>query len=153
VYRDYAPRGVRFYCVYKSLMHPERDGYVQPYTLAERLLHVQEAQRRLGTQIPWLCDEMSNEFKHAMGEAPNSEFVIDPQGHIVVRRIWSQPELLREDLERLVGRVKSPTQDTDADLHILPPPGVAAQGQLKRLQPPGPMSAVRIEPQTSQEPY
>ncbi len=54
VERDYAPQGVRFYYVYKALAHPEYNGYVAPYTLEDRLMHVAEAERTLGSRIPWL---------------------------------------------------------------------------------------------------
>ncbi len=69
VERDYAPQGVRFYYVYKALAHPERDGYVEAFTLKERLMHVREAERRLGSRIPWLADGMSNNLKSALGGA------------------------------------------------------------------------------------
>ena len=49
-----------------------------PFTLKERLLHVQEAKKTLGATVPWLCDTIDNDLKHALGDWPNSEFVIDP---------------------------------------------------------------------------
>ena len=83
IYRDYAPKGVDFYYIYKTLAHPELDGYVEPFTLEERLMHVKEAQRTLGSEITWISDTMSNDLKHALGDSPNSEFVVDPAGKIV----------------------------------------------------------------------
>ena len=74
---DYESRGVRFYYVYKALAHPEQNGYVRPYTLQERLAHVKEARRTLGSGFTWICDAIDNPIKHALGNAPNSEFVID----------------------------------------------------------------------------
>ena len=56
----------------------------------------------LGSDIPWLCDSIANDLKHALGDRPNSEFVIDPQGRIVRRRAWSRPADLRKDLEELM---------------------------------------------------
>ena len=46
-------------------------------------MHVAEAKRTLGSSIEWLCDNMQNEFKQALGGAPNSQFVIDPEGKII----------------------------------------------------------------------
>ena len=83
IYRDYAPQGVNFYYIYKTLAHPELDGYIEPFTLEERLMHVKEAQRTLGSEITWISDSMSNDLKHALGDSPNSEFVVDPAGKIV----------------------------------------------------------------------
>ena len=80
---DYRKKGVGFYYIYKALAHPEHNGYVQPFNLQERLLHVAEAKRTLGSSIEWICDNMQNEFKQALGGAPNSQFVIDPDGKII----------------------------------------------------------------------
>ena len=87
-----------------------------------------EAKRRLGTQFRWICDSMDNDLKHALGDRPNSEFVIDPHGKIVVARQWSDPQALRTDLEDLVGPVARPT--TVADLNM--PPLRAPEGVWRR---------------------
>ncbi|MDP6059060.1 MAG: hypothetical protein QGH33_09205, partial [Pirellulaceae bacterium] len=80
MHRDYAPKGVKFYYIYKYLAHAGAKGYVQPFSLQERLLHIQEARRTLGTKIDWICDTMDNDLKHALGDAPTSEFIISPEG-------------------------------------------------------------------------
>ncbi len=103
VYQDYRDK-VAFYYIYKSLAHPEKDRFVQPATLEERLLHVQLARKQLGTEIPWLADSMTNDLKHAFGDKNNSEFVISPEGKVLVSRTWSAPDDLRKDLEKLVGK-------------------------------------------------
>lgn len=137
---------MKFYYIYKSLAHPETNGYVQPFTLKERLMHVKEAERRLGSGFTWLCDGMTNAIKHALGDAPNSEFVIDPAGTIVRKRGWSNPKLLREDLADLIGPVENPTKVSDLDMKTIPPPQVSAEGVVKKLERPRTMNAVRIEP-------
>ncbi|MFV1967198.1 MAG: EF-hand domain-containing protein [Pirellulaceae bacterium] len=152
IYRDYAPRGVKFYYVYKALAHPETNGYVTPYTLEERLMHVKEAERRLGSQFRWICDTMSNDMKHTMGDAPNSEFVIDPEGKVVRRRAWSNPDQLRKDLETLIGPVDSPTLVKDLNLETIPPPRIAPKGVVPRVKVPGRMRALKIEPQATLAP-
>lgn len=148
IYRDYAPRGVQFFYLYKALAHPELNGYVTPFTLQERLLHVQEAKRRLGSQIEWLCDGMSNQAKHALGDAPNAEFVIDPEGKVVNRKAWSDPEALREFLEKTIGPVEKPTRISDLkmDLQLRPPSGKIPTGIVPRVQLPGRTLPLRIEP-------
>jgi hypothetical protein len=147
VHRDYSPKGVRFYYIYKSLAHPETNGYVQPFTLQERLRHVQEARRKLGSQVPWLYDSMANDLKHALGDAPNSEFVIAPDGKIARLRSWSNPKQLRKDLEELVGPVEKPTQVADLHLKTLPLAAKdAPQGVVPRLKVTGRMQAVKVQP-------
>ncbi len=153
IYRDYAPKGVHFYYIYKTLAHPELDGYVEPFSLEERLMHVKEAQRTLGSEIAWISDTMSNDLKHALGDMPNSEFVVDPAGTIVRMRVWSRPDQLRSDLEELVGPVVNPTRVSDLNLNFEAPPKVAASGVVPRVELPGRMLPVKIEPQSSSQPF
>ena len=144
--RDYTPEGVQFYYLYKQLAHPELDHYVDPYTLEERLMHVAQAERQLGSRIPWIADAMTNELKHALGDMPNSEFIIDPDGRILRRRAWSDPTALRDDLERLVGPVENPTRLSDLDMPSEPPVATVAKGIVPRVTPPGRMMTLRVEP-------
>jgi hypothetical protein len=61
IHRDYGPKGVKFFFVYKTLAHPELVGdYVQPFTLDERLEHARAAAKQLGATIPWLVDDLDN---------------------------------------------------------------------------------------------
>ncbi len=154
VYRDYAPRGVRFFYVYKSLAHPGTNGYVTPYNLQERLLHIAEAKRRLGTEVRWLCDSMDNALKHALGDRPNSEFILDPAGRIVVARQWSNPAQLRRDLERLVGPVERPTRVSDLNMALPPPATRPPSGVVPPLRISGRAVPVQVQPGAdSDEPY
>ncbi len=144
--RDYAPRGVRFYYLYKQLAHPELSNYVDPFTLDERLMHVRQAEVQLGSRIPWIADAMTNDLKHALGDMPNAEFIIDPDGVVVGRRAWSNPLALRADLERLIGPVETPTLVADLDLVTTPPVVTVARGIVPRVVPPGRMTTLQIEP-------
>ncbi len=119
VQRDYGPQGVQFFFVYKSLAHPELVGnYVQPFTLDERLFQARQASKQFGTQIPWVVDAMDNRLKHALGDRPNSQFIVDPSGVIVRKRAWSNPAAVREDLASLVGTAPTFTQLDDLKLDL-----------------------------------
>jgi hypothetical protein len=134
VYRDYGPKKVQFYFVYKALAHPERNGILQPITLDERLVQAREATKRLGNTIPFLVDAMDNRLKHALGDRNNSEFIIDPKGKIVRKRTWSDPEAVRKDLEELVGKVDKITKPEDIVLKVEEPPaGAAAKGVVEKV--------------------
>ncbi len=43
MHADYADKGVQFFYFYKSLRHPELDGYVQAQNMNERFLQLEEA--------------------------------------------------------------------------------------------------------------
>ena len=81
VYHDYKERSdFQFFYIYKSLAHPEYNGYIQPITLEERLAHIDEAKRVLGTRVEWLSDGMDNRVRHTLGLGPNTQIIIDPHG-------------------------------------------------------------------------
>ena len=152
---DYEDKGVNFYYIYKPLAHPEYDNYVSPINLQERLMHITEAKRRLGTSITWLADSMTNVYHKASGETPNSELVVDPNGVVVAARGWSSPDELRKDMERLIGPVDNPTQVSDLDLPAQPMIGTVAKGVVPRVTKPGrllPMETQAIE-ETAKTPF
>ena len=144
VERDYSSQGVEFFYVYKPLAHPEYNNYIAPVTLEERLMHVKEAKRLLGTSVHWLADTMENVFHEAMGRTPNSELVIDPNGVVVARRAWSNPEELRRDMERLIGPVEHITTIAELDLPTQPPAPTVAKGIVPRIEKPAGMLPIEI---------
>jgi hypothetical protein len=137
---------VQFFYVYKALAHPQKDGYVEPIDLAERLLHVKEAKRRLDTKMPWLCDSASNELKHAFGDRPNSEFVIGADGKIVAARGWSDPQALRDDLGKLIGPVERPTTLADLGREPQPAPKLAPRGVVPPIERPAGLVVLKAKP-------
>jgi Ca2+-binding EF-hand superfamily protein len=148
VQRDFSGKGVKFYYIYKALAHPETNGYITPFTLEERLMHVAEAKKKLGSRFTWLCDTMTNDTKHALGDAPNSEFIIGPDGKFLKVRRWSNAGDLRADLEELVGKVKNPTSIADIGMKRVEPAKTAAKGIVPRLQLPGRMTSIKVQPST-----
>ena len=155
VERDYAPKGVVFYYVYKPLAHPEFNNYVSPVTIEERLMHVAEAKRVLGTSVNWLADTMDNDFHQAMGRTPNGELLIGPDGVIAAARRWSSPDELRADLERLVGPVDTPTKVADLDLPSQPPAPTVVKGIVPRIKKPAGMMPIEIKAvlESSEHPF
>jgi Ca2+-binding EF-hand superfamily protein len=118
VYADYKDNDkVQFFFMYKSLAHPELNGYVQAATLEERLTHIVEAKRVLGTTIPWLCDDIDNAVRHALGMGPNTQIVIDPSGKIVHALGWSDGDVLRNELIAKVGPSETTTRVADLNFN------------------------------------
>lgn len=151
---DYEDK-VNFYYIYKPLAHPEFQGYVSPINLKERLMHIDEAKRRLGSSITWLADTMDNVYHQASGETPNSEILVGPNGMVLAARSWSDPDALRKDLAAAVGPVENPTQIADLNLPVQPVIGTVAKGIVPRVVKPGrflPMEAVANE-ETAKVPF
>jgi hypothetical protein len=147
VHRDYSAKGVQFFYIYKALAHPELAGdYVQPFTLEERLAQARQAEKQFGTKIPWVVDAMDNRLKHALGDRPNAQFLIDPKGVIVRKRAWANPKQVRKDLEELVGPVERITQEEDLRLALsLPLKSSAERSLVKQIAREG-MAPLILEP-------
>ena len=141
--------------LYKALAHPELNGYVNPVTLEERLMHIEEAKRSLGSEIPWVADTMANDLKRALGNRQNSEYLLDREGKVLRARAWSDPDQLRRDLEALVGPAENPTRVSDLNMRIQPAPELAPTGVIPRIQKPGTYRTLISEPQlaTTKEPF
>ena len=158
VFRDYASQGVKFYYVYKALAHPEYMSYINPFTLEERLMHVEEAKRTLGMTIPWIVDDMDNTLKEALSKRfSNAEVIIDAQGKVIGKRAWSRPEEIREALTRWVGPVENPTRVEDLNIQTAPPSRAAASGVVPRIEKPdsAQMRPLVVKPESSEwdEPF
>ena len=152
VYRDYGPKGVKFFFVYKALAHPERSGILQPVTLDERLAQAREATKRLGNTIPFLADAIDNRLKHALGDRNNSEFIIDPQGKIVRKRTWSDPEAVRQGPRgtRGQGGQDHETGGRGAEESRSRRPDAAAKGVVQKVPRTG-MSPLLAPPQIEKD--
>jgi Ca2+-binding EF-hand superfamily protein len=111
-------------------------------------MHVAEAKKKLGSRFNWLCDTMANDVKHALGDAPNSEFIVGPDGKFIKVRRWSRPDELRADLEELVGAVENPTSIADIGMKRLQPPKTAPKGIVARLKLAGRMTSVKVQRST-----
>jgi hypothetical protein len=112
-------------------------------------MHVAEAKRTLGSRIPWLCDTRDPAMKNAFGRAPNSEWLIDPDGVVLARHDWSDPAALRDELARVLGPVDPPTRVEDLNLPTRPPPEAAPSGVVARLQRPERMTPLQVQPKAT----
>lgn len=106
---DYSPKGVRFFYFYKSLRHPELDGYVQAQNMRERLLQLAEARRLYGTKVPWLADTIGDSLRIGLRSGSQSVWLISPTGEIVAAWDKIDGEGLRAALAKAVGPVATPT--------------------------------------------
>ncbi|MBP9224766.1 MAG: hypothetical protein KBF76_12920 [Verrucomicrobiales bacterium] len=151
---DYAPLGVQFLYVYKSLRHPELEGMIEPQNLQERLLHVAKAKEVLGTKAPWFADSMDDSIREALGAGANSIYLISPKGEVLLGLSRLDGQALREALETHVGPVKIPTAAADLDL-----PRVARPEQMMnidsdvRVTRPEGLVILRSTPVASEETY
>ncbi len=156
VFRDYRREygdKVQFFYVYKSLAHPETNGFVPPISIQERLLHIAKAKSMMKTEMAWICDTMDNEVKEAFGRTYNGEFIIAPDGKLVRKRYWSDPQKLRDDLASLIGPIKQVTTTSDLPTVFTPELPSVASGVVNRPALPRGLFALKLQPAQSDEPH
>ncbi len=107
---DHATNSVSFYYIYRYLLHPENNGYVQPLNEKERKRQSQLASQFLSTKIPWLCDVMDNQTAKALSpNAYNGLFIYDATGQEIYAGPISKPTDFRKALAEKAGNVDIPT--------------------------------------------
>lgn len=154
VARDHAGNEkVRFVYLYKNLAHPENDGFVQAFTIEERLAQMAEATKRLKTSIPFVCDGLDNSGMVAFGGSPNSQVVVDGEGGILHAAGWADAETLRKALVAIVGETETTTGVEDLDLPAFRGVTRPAGRVVPRVRPTESVTPLRMEPGPSQEKY
>lgn len=154
VARDHAGNEkVRFVYLYKTLAHPENDGFVQAFTIEERLAQMAEAKKRLKTSIPFVCDGLDNSAMQAFGGSPNSQVVVDGDGRILHCAGWADAEKLREALVEIVGETETTTDVDELDLPTFRGVTRPAGKVVPRVRPTESVFPLRMEPGSSEETY
>ena len=105
LYQDYRGLNVDFYLVNRTLAHPGRQGFVDCLTDKERVIQSSEVKAKLGSTIPWIADNVSNDFITAVAAGADTELIVDSAGVVLQSRDWCNPVQLRNDLANLVGKV------------------------------------------------
>ncbi|TWT86215.1 TlpA family protein disulfide reductase [Neorhodopirellula pilleata] len=152
--QDYSPKDVQFFYFYKSLRHPELNGYFGAQNMDERLLQLAEAKKLLGTKVPWIADTIKNDIRDGLNSANNSMYLISPEGNIVYASDHLDGPSLRDALGKFVGMIDSPTLASDLDL-----PQLARQRQPEnvdtdtRVARPEGLVILAIAPKSPDETY
>lgn len=152
--KDYAEDpNTKFIFLYKTLAHPENNGFVQAFALEERLAQARTAKTRLKNTIPFYVDGMDNSALQAFGNSPNSEVVIDSNGKILHCKGWCDGAVLRSAMKKIAGPTETTTRAEDLGLPSFRGVSRSSGKAAPRVRPTEPLSALRIEPANSTEPY
>ncbi len=111
-------RAVTFLTVYVREAHPG-DRIRQPETAEWKLSHARMLRARDG--LPWqvLVDDLDGGFHRAMGGNSNAAFLVDPNGRMAFRSLWSNDERVLDDSIRglLAGRA---TRRLERERRVVP---------------------------------
>lgn len=151
---DYSSKGVGFYYFYKSLRHPELEGYVEPQNMKERLLHVAAAKKKLETKVPWLADTLEDSMRVGLRAGSHSVYLVSPKGEVVFASSGIDGESLRAALGKAVGAVTPPTRPSDLDLpRITRAPRQVNEDTEVRVERPTNMVILKSTPASPEDTY
>ena len=154
VARDYAEDDdTRFIYLYKTLAHPENNGYVQAFTLEERITQAKAASKQLKNTIPFYIDGMDNTALQALGNSPNSQVVVDSKGTILHCKGWSEGDALRTAMVKIAGPTETTTSADDLGLPAFKGVSRPAGNVVPRVRPTEPLTPLKLEPGNSDEPH
>lgn len=153
-FTDYAKKGVQFYYFYKSIRHPELDGYVEAQNISERLLQVAEIKEKLETKVPWIVDTMEDDMRVGLRSGSWSVYLISPEGEIVYASGRIDAQGLRKALTKAVGSVNNETKTSDLNLPTIGrnPRLVNEDSELGVFRPEG-LSILTIVPSNPEDTY
>lgn len=151
---DYGSNKVQFFYFYKSLRHPELEGYVEAQNMKERLLQLAEARKKLGTKTPWLADTMDDSLRIGLGANSQSVYLISPEGEVLYANGRVVRADLRHALTAALGAPEKETQVADLKLPINQRPGklVNEDSTLGVNRPEG-LTILKITPKTPDKTY
>lgn len=96
---------VAFVTLYVREAHPG-ENYPQPQSFEQKLAHARAYEQR--DQIPWTIaiDDIEGSVHRALDPKPNAAYIMDRQGNVAFRALWSNDEaILRDGLRSvLAGR-------------------------------------------------
>ncbi|MEI6891850.1 MAG: right-handed parallel beta-helix repeat-containing protein [Pontiella sp.] len=125
--RDFYPKGIRFYYIYRHLKYPENNGYIRPFLLKERARHAQVAQEQLQTSVPWVYDGLDNQAAKALAkESEANVFIFSKSGEETYQGALSEPGLFRDMLIQLAGAVEQPYNLETLPTSLMQPQKMAA---------------------------
>jgi predicted outer membrane repeat protein len=151
---DFKPLNVNFCYLYRALLHPENNGYLQPYNLNERAKHVQTAKSLLSTKTDWLFDTMDNQALKALQHSSESTvFIYSAEGAELYSGRLENHNPLRKILEEIAGTAASKTSPQRFKTPRIKAKHITAPDLLDRVHfnpETEPFSPLVIEPQKPQ---
>lgn len=105
--REYEGReDVTFALVYGKEAHPHQGAFLDiddPETYEERRALASRLVAEAEVPFPVLVDEVPREVSAEYGGAPNMVYLVDPEGRIAYRALWTDAEELERVLREEVG--------------------------------------------------
>ena len=100
LYKRYRDQGFEFYTVYVREPHPG-ENYGPHRTAEQKLEFARDCRRQDGIVNPMLVDDLAGTVHRCYGSMPNMIFIIDKNGRIAYKAMWTDHDEIASVLANL----------------------------------------------------
>lgn len=113
LYEDFSGDDVQFLFVYVREAHPgekrsAHESYEDKVDAAEQFRDDEEV------EFPIVVDDLNGKIHRKYGTLPNSTYIIDKEGRVAFRALWTRPRVIAEALEELLEH-----QEENGNEHVV----------------------------------
>jgi len=101
LYRCYRQHGFEFFTIYVREPHPG-EHYGPHRSLEQKFRFAQDCRKQDGIQTPLLIDDLEGTVHRSYGSMPNMIYIIDKNGRIAYKAMWTDHEEVASVLANLV---------------------------------------------------
>lgn len=101
LYRRYRDQGFEFFTVYVREPHPG-EHYGPHRSWEQKVKFAQDCREQDGIQTPILVDDLEGTVHRCYGSMPNMVYIIDKNGRIAYKAMWTDHEEITSVLANLV---------------------------------------------------
>ena len=101
LYAEYADKGFEFLTVYVREPHPG-ENYPEHHTWEQKLQYAKDAREQDNIETPVVIDDLAGTMHTAYGEMPNMVYVINKDGRVFYRSMWTDHAEIESVLQDMV---------------------------------------------------
>jgi len=101
LYRRYRDQGLEFFTIYVREPHPG-EHYAPHRSWEQKLKSARDCREQDGVQNPMLVDDLDGSVHRCYGSMPNMIYIVDKNGKIAYKAMWTDHEEIASVLANLV---------------------------------------------------
>ena len=101
LYKRYRDQGFEFFTVYVREPHPG-ENYGPHKTWEQKLQAAKDCRQQDEIQNPLIVDDLDGTMHRAYGSMPNMIYIVDKNGKVAYKAMWTDHEEIESVLENLV---------------------------------------------------
>lgn len=101
MYARFRDQGFEFFTIYVREPHPG-EHYHEHRSWEQKVAYARDCRAQDGIEMPLLVDDLTGTVHRAYGELPNMVYIIDKQGKVAYKAMWTHHAEIETVLQNLV---------------------------------------------------